>query len=116
VVMQELFHEKRKISSTPVSPGRIPNGLWSMPYFQSAFRRLLLRVAISLPSWPSHNVSAVWLGRPCMRGAIYRARLRTDPKAKNKRARMLARALRKLGYEDWRRSTMQRYSAGPVPS
>ncbi len=30
MLVQELFHEKRKTSSTTMSPGLIPNGLWSM--------------------------------------------------------------------------------------
>jgi len=69
-------------------------------YFQAVFRRLLPRLGYQSAIWAiAHRLCrVVW--KILHEGVRFIEQgCEPDPKAKNKRARMLARALRKLGYE-----------------
>src|SRR6202158_5932820 len=69
-------------------------------YFQAVFRRLLPRLGYQSAIWAvAHRLCrVVW--KILHEGVRFIEHgIEPDPKAKNKRARMLARALRKLGYE-----------------
>jgi hypothetical protein len=63
------------------------------------FRRLLPRLATSPQSGLLHIGSAAWSGGSCMKGYDLSNKDRNRIPGQKQRTQMLARALRKLGYE-----------------
>jgi transposase len=69
-------------------------------HFQAVFRRLLPRLGYQSAIWAIANRLCRVVWKILHEGVRFIEHgVEPDPKAKNKRARMLARALRKLGYE-----------------
>jgi len=69
-------------------------------YFQVVFRRLLPRLGYQSAIWAVAHRLCRMVWKILHEGVRFIDHgVEADPKAKNKRARMLARALRKLGYE-----------------
>jgi transposase len=69
-------------------------------HFQAVFRRLLPRLAYQSAIWAVAHRLCLVVWKILHEGVRFiEQRREPDPRAKKKRAQMLARALRKLGYE-----------------
>src|SRR5580693_6453492 len=74
--------------------------MWTTPNYQVVFRRVLPRLGYQSAIWAVAHRLCRTVRKILHEGVRFiKQSVEPDPKAKKKRAQMLARALRKLGYE-----------------